>query len=321
MNEPSPQPGSMLAASTIRPRPAAPLSRPGRLGQATRRVWAILGLAVTKFFQIDGAQWAGAFAFNAFFSLFPLMVLLVTIASLFVDRDRAGKEVIAYMESYVPISGEMQRHIFDIIAGVIKARERAGAVALFILLWAALQCFTTLICAINRAWGAAIYNWWRLPLKSLGLLGITAGAALLGMAVPVLMRIAQAWLFPGHDFHSWVYALGSFFIPLVVVFLGLSLFYRLAPRQPTRFAEVWAGALCATVLLRLGESLFVIYLKDFATLNAVYGTFGGMMALLLWIYLSGCVFIFGACLCAGQAEVRSRPVEATVARAVQSEEA
>ena len=75
---------------------------PGRLGLETRRVWAILCLAVKKFLRIDGAHWAGAFAFNAFFSLFPLMVLLVTIASFFVDRDRAGKEVIAYMEKLRP---------------------------------------------------------------------------------------------------------------------------------------------------------------------------------------------------------------------------
>lgn len=90
----------------------------------------------------------------------------------------------------------------------------------------------------------------------------------------------------------------------MVVFLALSLFYRLAPRRPTRFVEVWAAALCATVLLRAGESPFVIYLKDFATLNAVYGAFSGIMALLFWIYLSGCVFILGACLCAAQCEER-----------------
>jgi Ca2+-transporting ATPase len=277
-----------------------------RLGLQTRRVWTILYLTVKKYLRIDGAQWAGAFAFNAFFSLFPLTVLLVTVASSFVDRDRAGKEVTAYMESYVPISGEMQRQIFDTIAGVIKARQQASAIALLILVWAALQCFTTLICATNRAWGTTVYNWWRLPLKSLVLLGITAGALLLGMAVPVLMRMAKGWLFPVEDFRSWAYGLVSFFIPLLVVFFSLSLFYRLAPRRPTRFAEVWAAALCATLLLRVGESLFVIYLEDFATLNAVYGAFGGMLALLLWIYLSGCVFIFGACLCAGQAEARGQ---------------
>ncbi len=262
----------------------------------------ILCLAIKKFLRIDGAQWAGAFAFNAFFSLFPLMVLLVTVASSFVDRDRAGKAVIACAETYIPISGEMQRQIFGILAGVIKARQQAGAVASLILVWAALQCFTTLICATNRAWGTPVHNWWRLPLKSLVLLGITAGAVLLGVAAPLLLRMAKGWLPPAHDFRSSVYGLGSFLIPLWVAFFGLCLFYRLAPRRPTRFAEVWIAALCATVLLRVSEGLFVIYLKDFATLNAVYGAFGGIMALLLWIYLSGCVFIFGACLCASQAE-------------------
>jgi len=314
MNGRSLKPGSMMVASTIHPRPAAPLSRPSRLGQETRRVWAILCLAVKTFLRIDGAQWAGAFAFNAFFSLLPLMILLVTIASSFVDRDRAGTEVVAYMESYVPISGEMQRYIFDAIGGVITAREQAGAVAFLILVWAALQCFTTLICATNRAWGTEVYNWWRLPLKSLVLLGVTAGAVLLGMAAPVLAKMAKDWLFPVNDFRSWVYALGSFVIPLLVVFFGLSLFYRLAPRRPTQFAEVWAAALGATALLQAAESLFVIYLKNFATLNAVYGAFGGIMALLLWIYLSGCIFIFGACLCAAQAEGRSAPAETTMAR-------
>jgi len=289
------------------------MNRTSRLNQKTRRAWAILSLAVKNFFRIDGAQWAGAFAFNAFFSLFPLMILLVTIASFFVDRDQAGIEVIAYMENYVPISGEMQSHIFQTIAGVIKARGQAGMIAFLILLWVVLQCFITLICAINFAWGTAVNNWWRLPLKSLVLLAITAGAFLLGMAVPVTANMAKDWLLPANDFSPRVYALGSFFIPLLVVFLSLSLFYWLAPRRPTRFAEVWAAALCATALLLATESLFVMYLKNFATLNAVYGAFGGIMALLLWIYLSGCIFIFGACLCAAQAEGRSSPAKANKA--------
>jgi len=313
MNGPSLKPGSTIVASTIRPRPAALFRRPSKFGQATRRVWAILRLAVKTFLRIDGAQWAGAFAFNAFFSLFPVMILLVTIASFFVDRDRAGTEVVAYMESYVPISGEMQRHIFDALAGVVQAREQAGAVALLVLVWSAIQCFTTLICATNRAWGTEVYSWWRLPLKSLALLGVTAGAVLVGMATPVLVKMAKDWLFPVNDFRSWVYALGSFVIPLSVMFFGLTLFFRLAPRRPTQFTEVWAAALCATALLQTAESLFVIYLKNFATLNAVYGAFGGIMALLLWIYLSGCIFIFGACLCAAQAEGRSAPTETTLA--------
>ena len=315
MNDPPPQPIVAQAPSTICSGPSAVLIRRGWPGRWLRRVGAILWFAVRQFLKIEATQWAGAFAFNAFFSLFPLMVLCVTVSSSFVDRDRAGRAVIAYVESYVPISGEMQRHVFDAIAGVIQAREQAGAVAFLILIWTALQCFTTLVRATNRAWGTEVHDWWRLPLRSLALLGIMAGAVLLGMAVPMLLRLAEGWLFPAQGVRFWGRGLGRTFLPWLVVFFGLSLFYRVAPRRPTRFAEVWAAALCATLALRAGESLFVVYLKDFATLNAVYGAFGGIMALLLWIYISGCVFIFGACLCTGQSETARAASEATTAEA------
>jgi len=277
---------------------------PGKLEKIISRIWSSLYLAVKKFSQIDGAQRAGAFAFYAFFALFPLIVLLVTVASVFLDKGNAEEKVISYIESYIPISGEMQHYIFDTIGGVIEARGEAGVVAILMLVWAARQFFTTLIFTTNRAWGTEMYNWWRLPLKSLLLLGIMMGAVFVGIVMPILVRMAQEWLFPLQEFR-FSYALWNFFIPLVVVFLSLSLFYKLAPRRLTRFSEVWAAALCATVFLRTGESLFVVYLERFARLNAVYGAFGGIMALLLWIYLSGGIIIFGACLCAAQTETKN----------------
>ncbi len=279
-------------------------------GQRFRRVWMILRLAFKKFLSIDGVQWAGAFSFNMFFSLFPLIVLFVTIASTFIDKDRAGKVIITYIESYVPISGEMHNYIFNAITGVINAREQAGLVALVILVWASVQCFITLIVATNRAWGTPVYkSWWRLPLRSLALLGITASMVLLGMILPAMIRIAKDWFFTPNDSISWLYGIGSFFIPLLLAFFGLSLFYRFAPFRSTRFSEVWLAALFSTLLLQASESLFEIYLRNFATLNAVYGTFGGIMALLLWIYLCGCIFIFGACLCAAQSETSPLPMK------------
>jgi Ca2+-transporting ATPase len=127
--------GLAKVATTMGTRHATSSSTLGRMERGTRRVWAVLRLAGRTFSRIDGTQWAGAFAFNAFFSLFPLVVLLVTVASYFVDRDRAGNEVIAYLEVYVPMSGEMQEQIVDTIAGVVSAREGVGAIAVLMLLW------------------------------------------------------------------------------------------------------------------------------------------------------------------------------------------
>ena len=277
-----------------------------RFEQRIRQVWTIVLLAFKKFLRIEGLQWAGAFSFNMFLSLFPLIVLFVSIASNFINRDRAGIEIISYIEGYIPISGEMHNYIFNTISGVINAREQAGLVAFVILVWASLQCFITLIVAANRAWDTSVYkNWWHLPIRSLMLLGITASMVLLGMVLPVLMRIVKNWFFATNNFTSWLYGIGSFLIPLLLAFFGLSLFYRFAPFRSSRFSEVWVAALFSTLLLQASESLFEIYLRNFTTLNAVYGTFGGIMALLLWIYLCGCIFIFGACLCAAKAETET----------------
>ncbi len=81
------------------------MNLPGRLDQNFRRVWATLYLAVKKFWQIDGVQWAGAFAFNAFFSLFPLIVLFVTKRNLWDVRRYHGIAVVDLFSGCIFIFG------------------------------------------------------------------------------------------------------------------------------------------------------------------------------------------------------------------------
>jgi len=269
----------------------------------TRKAWAILIRAARIFVRIDGAQRAGAIAHYAFFSLFPLIILLVATASVFIDRDRAAMRIIGLIQTFVPMNSTKQSYILDTLAGVIKARKQAGVVAFLLLGWTAANFFATLIGATNRAWGAERNDWWRQPLKSLVFLAVVIAAAPLSLIVPMLMTMTKTWLAAADDSSSRGYAVASFVLPSLALFLSLSLFYKLAPRRHTRFADVWLAALCTTLLLLGAESLFGFYLRHFAALNLVYGALGGIMALLLWIYFFGCIFIFGACLCVARAQL------------------
>jgi len=194
----------------------------------------------------------------------------------------------------------MQSYIFDTVSNIIKARGEAGLLAFAMLVWAASQFFTTITAASNKAWGTKGHNWWRSPLKDLGLLLAMIAAALIGITVPLLGKMVRGFLDRIY-FFPWAYSLWIVFVPWIVLFLGVSLFYMLAPRRRTVFSEVWFSALCATVLLYASQNLFMLYLQNSTTLNAVYGTFGAIIALMLWIYLSGVIFIFCSCLCAAQA--------------------
>lgn len=261
-------------------------------------------LTLKNYFKIDGTQRAAGFAYYAFFSLFPLALLVVRIASFFVDRNRAIQEVIGYFKSYVPLNAETSRDVFDTIQGVVDGNNGVTMLAPLIFFWGAFRFFNVLIRAVNRAWGTPEDSWWRMPLRNFLLLGTMGLTLLLGLAVPVVVRVAENWLFSAYDFVQWIFDAGLVIGPLLVLFWGLSLLYRLAPCRPTRFGEIWMAALVVASSLCALESLFVFYLRDFAKLDAVYGAFGGMMALLMWIYLSGCLIILGPCFSASQAQLK-----------------
>jgi Ca2+-transporting ATPase len=252
---------------------------------------------VNRFLQINGSQSAAAFAHFGFFSLFPLTQLFVTVAALFIDREQAGTVIIAYIKTYIPIGMDMQNYLFDTLTDVVKASGPASIVALAILVWSATQFFTTLITATNEAWGDVRANWWQLPLESLMFLAIMLSVLLMGVTAPLLVTMVEHFILPSLDFSSWFNPLISRVISPLLVFLSISLFYRIVPGRPIRFGEVWGAAFCTTVLLQLAGTIFAFYMRHFFDLNAVYGAFGGIMALMLWIYLSGCIFILGACLC------------------------
>jgi Ca2+-transporting ATPase len=262
----------------------------------------ILYEAWTRFNLIDGTTWAGAFTFNAFFSMFPAIVLMVTLASSFVDRQRATTELIEYVEGYIPITADMQNYIFDTVGGVVNARSQASLVAFVLLFWGSIQCFITLVTAINRARDGTDYSWWRLPIKSFTLFLVVVVGILMGIGIPLVVNLVGQWVPLLARFQASIDKASGFVFSPAIVFFCLILLYRFAPRRATSFRDVWIGALLATVLLRLAERGFGIYINNFASFNAIYGTFGGIMALLLWIYFSGCIFIFGACVSVAQAE-------------------
>lgn len=268
--------------------------------------WRTLKLAGARWAQEDGDQRAAAFAYYLLLSLLPMAILLVAAGSLFVEREVATQAVVKLVNHYTPLTGEQERGAVATIRDWLNARGRISLAALPLLLWGALKFLRTLIRTTNRVWHAQTYNWWRLPLKSLGLLGITASAVLIGILLPAVAGLAGRWLATHLEFPHWAFALMFHLIPCLVLFYGLIMIYRLAPSRPTRFSEVWLGSLAATVLIWLGERLFLVYAANFAQFNVLYGALGGIVAFLLWLYLSSCVGVFGICFCAARAEMKEK---------------
>ena len=255
-----------------------------------------LGKSATHYSSIDGEQCAASFAYYAFFSLFPLILLLVVVGTLFIpDRILAARRVVDEVQQFVPLQAKDKAVLVLTIDSTIQNGWRAGILGLLALIWSSLRFFQALVIGVNRAWGFKDYNWWKLPLKNLFMIGILISALLLGLGAPVIFSsLKNLRYFDIGVVAGWLPVL----LPGTILFYGLLMFYTFAPRRSRPFAHVWMSALVSTLLLELGQFGFGWYLGTFMNFNALYGVFGTIMGLLLWIYLSGVIMLFGGCIAA-----------------------
>jgi YihY family inner membrane protein len=281
-----------------------------RLWRFFRQVWRVVWRTLVKYTETDGEQRAASFAYYAFFSLFPLILLLISIGAAFMDADTAAEKVVGFVSPYLPVEPGKANLILNTMNGVVKSRNSAGAIAFLVLAWSSLRFFQALVRGVNKAWGTKEYSWWRLPLQNLIVVGIVAGALVLGIFAPPAIDLVEYYYWSeswtvGLDFALavQVFQFCRLIVPPLILFYGFSIFYRVAPQRRTRFREVWLAALIVTIGLGTLQKLFVLYTTNIADFNRLYGTLGSVVALLLWIYLSGSLIILGGCLSAAQWEI------------------
>jgi membrane protein len=268
--------------------------------------WTAITGAGHRWSEVDGDQRAAAIAYYLLISLLPVIIILVNAVSLFVEREAAASMVIKLINQYTPLTSGQERAAVDTVQSLLDARGAISVVAFVLLLGGLLQFQRTMLRTINRVWRTPLYRWWRGKLKGIALLGVTGSALMVGMLLPVLARLVGQWLLSFPAIPGWTFTLVFKLRPWVALFYGLTMIYRLAPNRDTRFSEVWPSALGATIVIWLGELLFLVYAVNVGRFNLVYGTLGVVMALFLWIYLSSSVGVFGVCVCAVQAETRER---------------
>ena len=273
----------------------------------------IIWRALVKYDETDGEQRAASFAYYAFFAMFPLIVLLITLGTSFVKTPEAQEDlrdrIMTYVSEYIPQSQD-SKVVINTISGVVKSRSSAGLIAFAILAWSAMRFFQALVHGVNRAWGTREYAWWRLPIKNAMMTAILASALLLGVVAPSVLKVVEELYWKhsrqmGLDFGFvwWLFYFSRLIIPVLVLFYGIAMFYKFAPQRRTLFKEVWSAALFVTIALEVLQRLFVLYTTNITHFNALYGAFGSVVALLLWIYLSGSLIILGGCLSAARYEI------------------
>lgn len=287
--------------------PAPPDVRKHRMG----RLWAVLWRTGVKYVETDGEQHAASFAYYALFSLLPLLVLLIALGTRFLgDRDQATNQIFDLLSQYIVVDLGSAEQVHATVRGFMQSRLGSGLISFVILTWTSLRFFHSLVRAVNSAWGTHEYSWWRLPLKNLLMVTVLASALLIGLLVPAILNGFEKYYSLHREAFAYDFGLSGMVVkiarsllPPLLLSYSLILFYKFAPRRKTTIREVWIEALVVTAALGGLQKLFVIYAGSVTNFNVLYGTFGSVVALLLWIYLTGTVIIIGGCASAARSEV------------------
>jgi YihY family inner membrane protein len=254
--------------------------------QHQRRTWIAFPYAVMKKFGDDQAgNLAALIAYYGFLSLFPLMLVLVTLLGLLVRNNPELRDTIqaSALANFPVIGDDISKNIHS-----LRGSGLALALGIVVALWAGLGIMKVMQTAMNTVWNVP-YR--RRPNFFISLLRALIMLVVLG--VITIASAAAGSVGAGSD--NWV--LGIFGIATSVV-LNLILFllaFRILTTENVTWGDVFPGAVVAasawTVLQAVGGYIVGHQLEG---ASDTYGTFAIVIGLLAWIYLGAQVTLFAA---------------------------
>ena len=194
----------------------------------------------------------------------------------------------------IPTSGEYVEAMTD---SVVRIRGAAGLTSVLILIWSAKKMFGALSRTINRALGQKRnYEIYLSSLRNFGLTLVVSILIILALAIsPLLEALDQLRpAFIGARGIEILDVVAGRTTSVLVTVLLVGTIYTLIPHHRLSFREILPGLVTATILIEGGKSFFGWYISTSTKYSAIYGSMSSIIVLLIWLYFSALIVIYGA---------------------------
>lgn len=251
----------------------------------------ILWSATQQTLKPDTSIMASAIAYFALFSLFPLILLSISIASFRLGPSMDEHVIIQQLEFVAPALSQLLGKNID---QIIQARGTVSSIAIISLIWSASSVFHTLTHTLNDIWHKKkTRSAWKI--RGLAILFVLAFAGplllLISLAGSVLANL-QFWL------PNQILPLSAGISLFLTTILDITLFmvlYMLLPHGTSTWREILPGAMTAGIFWEIAKKFFLAFISTYISVsNLVYGTVAVIIAFLVWAYFSSLIFLFGA---------------------------
>jgi membrane protein len=243
---------------------------------------------------------AAALTYYSLMSLFPALLFAVAVLGVFGQESLIGNTA-----DYLKTAGAPDDTVNAVTSALQSAQEQKGAartalvVGLGLSLYSASGAFGAAGRALNRVWRVE---------EGRGLVRRKAGALVWTLVVLLLVLITFVLIFLGgglaSDVLGWfglgetaadVWRIVRWPAALASAMLVYAVVYYAAPNvEVRRFRWITPGAVFGVVTWIIASALFFVYVSNFSSYSATYGAFAGAVILLVWLWLTNVVLLFGA---------------------------
>lgn len=264
----------------------------------TREFWTLLKDGVEAFIEDNALSRGAAIAFYAMTAMGPVLYICAWMAGLFFGSKAAhthliyevrrivGRDTAAMLQGAIEASGNIHGGFWPTVVGALVLVLTAGGV------------FVEVQWALNCIWKTPNPNFTLGRMLRTWLLSI---ALVVGLGVLLCVSLLINALIGafGSYFHilfgvgGWLVWLLNFILSASLITFLFAAIYRVLPNRALQWRDVLTGAVITTGLILIGEYLIALYLA-WSALGHRYGSAGGAFAILMWLYYSVQVFLFGA---------------------------
>jgi membrane protein len=278
-----------------------------------RATWSLTKCAAAHWAKDRAPTIGAALAFYCAFSLAPLLIIVVTVTGWIVGVELAQHQLEDQLESLFggATAGVLMTAMHSSQTGEGMV---AAVVSVVTLLVGATTVFSALEAALQEIWGArelapaGVRGWVRSRVLSFGLILAVGFLLLVSLSVSTALSALKGYLVERYSELVTLTAVMDFAISLALIVGLIAVIYRYLPAKRLAWRPILWGALVTALLFQLGRWAISFYLAR-STQPSAFGAAASFAALLLWLYYSAQIFLFGAefTACLGGSRLRKSP--------------
>jgi membrane protein len=265
-----------------------------------REAWRLLREAAASWVEDYASSMGAALAFYTLFSIAPLLLIVISVVGLVFGEQAARGEILAQLATLV---GPQSAGTIEILLKGLN-RPEAGVVGTLVgvgvLLIGATTVFAELQDAMDRIWraparprSAGLWRLLRMRLLSLGLVLGIGFLLIVSLIVSAALAALGKWWAPWFGEIAVLASVIDLSLGFALVTAMFAMIYKWIAQVRLAWREVWIGAALTALLFTLGKTLIGLYIGR-SGVASPFGAAASLVVLLLWVYYSAQIFLFGA---------------------------